>query len=419
VQKIVTTLKLQLTLEQQGLVSRKHTNNLEAYDYYLRGLIAFNFTKEGNAQARQLWEKAVTLDPEYAEAYAQLGRTYYWEWIYHWSTDPQTPKRAFELVGKALALDDTLPTAHSRLGKLYALQQQYDQAIAEAERAIALEPNNADSHYIHANVLNHAGRPEEALGPLAQAMRLNPHHPPNLVELGKVYCSIGRYAEAIATLKEANKRSPSYGDVHGLLALSYLGRWLSQDGSANQTLDAALTAAQRGLAFNDSYISHVVLGDVYLYQKQYDEALAEMARAVAAAPTETRGYAALAMVLSYIGRSEDALEAAAQALRLRSRSTLRGLFDVVIADAVAGRYEEARAPLERSISRYPNKLDTHLMLAVVYSELGQAAEARAQAAEVLRLNPHFSLAVHKQRMPIKDPGALERHLAALRKAGLK
>ncbi len=86
---------------------------------------------------------------------------------------------------------------------------------------------------------------------------------------------------------------------------------------------------------------------------------------------------------------------------------------------MAGRYKEARAPLEGFVSRYPNRLDIHLMLAVVYSELGQAAEARAQAAEVLRLNPHFSLAVHKQRMPIKDPAALERHLADLRKTGLK
>jgi hypothetical protein len=59
------------------------------------------------------------------------------------------------------------------------------------------------------------------------------------------------------------------------------------------------------------------------------------------------------------------------------------------------------------------------MLAVVYSELGQAAEARAEAAEVLRLNPNFSLEVHKKRAPIKDPVMLERHLAALRKAGLK
>ena len=66
-----------------------------------------------------------------------------------------------------------------------------------------------------------------------------------------------------------------------------------------------------------------------------------------------------------------------------------------------------------------NILPAHLTLAVVYSELGQAAEARAEAAEVLRINPQFSLEVHKQRMPIEDPAALERHLAALHKAGLK
>jgi tetratricopeptide (TPR) repeat protein len=86
---------------------------------------------------------------------------------------------------------------------------------------------------------------------------------------------------------------------------------------------------------------------------------------------------------------------------------------------VAGRYEEARAPLQRYLSRYPNILPYHLALAVVYSELGQAAEARAEVAEVLRLNPNFSLEIHKQRAPIKDPAVLERHIAALHKAGLK
>jgi adenylate cyclase len=59
------------------------------------------------------------------------------------------------------------------------------------------------------------------------------------------------------------------------------------------------------------------------------------------------------------------------------------------------------------------------MLAAVYSELGKDAEAHAEAAEVLRLNPKFSLEVHKERTPIKDPATLERHIAALRKAGLK
>src|SRR5262249_30732485 len=87
--------------------------------------------------------------------------------------------------------------------------------------------------------------------------------------------------------------------------------------------------------------------------------------------------------------------------------------------AQAGKLAEAIAPLQQYLNRYPNMLPAHLMLAAVYSELGQVAEAQAEAAEVLRLNPNFSLEVHKQRMPIKDPAVLEHHIAALRKAGLK
>jgi TolB-like protein/lipopolysaccharide biosynthesis regulator YciM len=422
VRKIVTTLKLQLRLEQQGWGARKHTDNLEAYDYYLRGLeYASSYSKEGNAQARQLWEKAVALDPEYAEAYAWLGRTYNLEWIYRWNADPQTLKRAFELERKAVALD-SLPIAHSRLGQTYALQQQYDQAVAEGERAIALGPNNAESYFVQANVLNNAGRSEEALRMLARGMRLNPRYSPiYLEELGKAYYQLDRYSEAIATLKEATRRSPTSTNLQLALVLNYLGQWLSQESPAAQTLEPALTAAQRALALNDSYVSHVVLGDVYLYQQRHDDALAEMERAVAVAPNEAFSYASLAMVLSYMGRSEDAVEVAAQARRLESRSIFPSSYFARVGNAytVAGRYNDARAALQRALSGFPNRRGIHLMLAVVYSELGQAAEAQAEATEVLRLNPHFSLAVHKQRMPIKDPTALERHLAALRRAGLK
>jgi len=160
------------------------------------------------------------------------------------------------------------------------------------------------------------------------------------------------------------------------------------------------------------------LGFIYLYQQQYDQALVEMKRAVALCPNDALSYASLAEVLSCMGRTEEALEAAAQALRLKPVIPDGHLADVGTAYAVAGRYEEARAPLQRFLSRY-NWLPFHLMLAAVYGELGQAAEARAEVAEVLRLNPKFSLEVHKQRMPIKDTVMLERHIAALRQAGLK
>src|SRR5262249_47676898 len=147
VQKIVTTLKLQLTLQEQGFIVRKHTDNLEAYDAYLRGVeYRWRFTKEDNVQARQMFEKAVALDPQYAEAYVWLGATYSLEWGFRWSADPQSLEHALALAHQALTLDDSLPGAHSLLSRVYAYKQQHDQAIAEGERAIALDPNKADSY---------------------------------------------------------------------------------------------------------------------------------------------------------------------------------------------------------------------------------------------------------------------------------
>ena len=422
VQKIVTTLKLQLTVQEEGYLIRKHTDNLEAYDAFLRGVEYYwRTTKESNAQARQLFEKALALDPHYAEAYAWQGWTYALEWIWRWSADPQNLGRALALAQQALALDDSLPFAHSSLGWLYAQQRQYDQAIAEEERAVALDPNNADSYTRQGEVFNFAGRPEDALRALAQAMRLNPRYSPfELVQLGWAYSSNGRYAEAITMLQEAISRNPNFMAAHPLLANSYLVQWVSQQSPATQTLEPAVAAAQRALALSDSFhLNHMTLGSVYLWQKQYEQAIAEMERTVALAPTMAGSYAALAEVLSRVGRTEDALEAAAQALRLKPFFPDGHLAGVGIAYAVAGHYEEAQAPLQRYVSRYPNWLPGHLMLAAVYSELGKEAEARAEAAEVLRINPKFSLEIHKQRVPIKDPAVLERHIAALRKSGLK
>src|SRR5262249_8748064 len=153
---------------------------------------------------------------------------------------------------------------------------------------------------------------------------------------------------------------------HLQLAVSYLWQWLSQQSPAAQTLEPAVAAAQRALALNDSYHwSHIVLGRVYLSQQQYDQALAGMKQGVALASTEAGTYAALAEVLSCMGRTEEALEAAAQALRLKTESADDHLASVGTAYAVAGHYEEARAPLQRYLSRYPNILHIHLMLAAV------------------------------------------------------
>jgi adenylate cyclase len=422
VRKIATTLKLQLTLQEQGVIVRKHTDNLEAYDYYLRGVEhVMRTTKETNAQARQMFEKALALDPQYAEACARLSHTYYLEWIWRWSADPQTLERALALAQQALALDDSLPRAHSLLGLVYALQRQPEQALAEGERAIALDPNYADSYMWQAEVLTLAGRPEDALRMVEQAMRLNPHYPPAYsFDLGWAYVLTGRYAEAIAPLKETISRSPNHLAAHLWLAISYGWQWAFQPSADAQTLAQALAAAQRGTALNNSFpAGHIVLGIVYLWQKQYEQALAELERAAALDPNDALGYAWLAEALSAVGRPEEAVAMVEQALRHKPSLADYHLVGVGTAYCLAGQPREAIAPLKQYLTHYPNFLGAHLILAAVYSELGKEAEAQAEATEVLRINPQFSLEVHKERTPIKDPAILERHIAALRKAGLK
>ena len=161
------------------------------------------------------------------------------------------------------------------------------------------------------------------------------------------------------------------------------------------------------------------MGCIYLYQKQYEQAIAEMERTIALDPNFAWGYTGLAATLDWMGRTEEALQMVEQALRRKPAIVDANLAEIGAAYYLAGRPEEAVAPLKQYLSRYPNVLRAHLVLVAVYSELGKEAEAWAEAAEVLQINPNYSLEIHKQRVPIKDPIRLEQDLAALRKAGLK
>jgi len=164
------------------------------------------------------------------------------------------PGGALALTQQALALDDSLPIARSVLSQIYAQKQQYDQAIVEGKRAIALDPNNDFSFDRQGVALSFAGRPAEALPLIEQAMRLNPHYPPfYLGDLGWIYLLTGRYAEAVATLKEATSRGPTLMVCYPILANSYVQQWASQQEADAHTLEQALEAGQQTLALSDPF----------------------------------------------------------------------------------------------------------------------------------------------------------------------
>jgi adenylate cyclase len=182
-QKIVFALKVKLTPEEQERFQRALTKSLEAYDYYLRGGEHLLRTREANAQARQMYERALELDPQYAGACALLSLTYSMEWFWHGGQD-QTLEQASELAQKAIALDESLPVAHFALGWAYLLKRQHDQAQAKMERAIMLAPNFAGGYEELSFVLHTSGKAQEAVPVATKAVRLSPQYLGALNALG-------------------------------------------------------------------------------------------------------------------------------------------------------------------------------------------------------------------------------------------
>ncbi len=227
-QQIVQALHVTLTADEQTRLIRKSTDNLEAYDFVLRGeSYLWRTTKESLIQSRHLFEQAIALDAQYAAAYAWLGWADLIGVVMQWEQDPQVLQRARELVQQAVALDDSLPVAHRLLGYIYLFQKQHEPAITELERAVALDPNDADNYAWFGNALNFVGRPQEALGFIQQAIRLNPRYPfLYLYFLGHTYRTLGQLEEAIAVLKRTLAHNPDFLPAYYNLVLSYveLGR---------------------------------------------------------------------------------------------------------------------------------------------------------------------------------------------------
>ncbi|MBW2489234.1 MAG: adenylate/guanylate cyclase domain-containing protein [Deltaproteobacteria bacterium] len=223
-QRIVAALAVKVTEDEQKRLLRKYTDNMEAYDYYLRGLEYFSqLTKTSNIRAREMLDKAIDLDPRFAAAYALLGLAHSQEWTQGWSHDSQPLEYAFELAQKAIALDETLPSGYAILGEVYLHKNKHEKAIAAQQKAIALSPNDADGIAGLGGILTWAGRPEETIELAKKAMRLNPMYPTEyLWNLGHAYYLMGRIEEAVETLNRAHDRSPGYIPLIAYLIASYI-----------------------------------------------------------------------------------------------------------------------------------------------------------------------------------------------------
>ena len=228
-QKIVSALAVKLTGSEKELVVQKGTDNVEAYDAFLRGYVNYlRFTPEDSVKAVASFKKAIELDPNYGRAYAALSAVY-------WDASPDMLKglgvswheaRARSIQYLQKAPQD--PIAHYVKSRMYVARRQHQEAISEMERGLALDPNDPACHLQMGLALTMAGRPKDAVEFLKRGMRLDPHNPSRyLFVLGAAHFCMGELEEAAGLIEKAMRLNPENAPSWGCwLGASYglLGR---------------------------------------------------------------------------------------------------------------------------------------------------------------------------------------------------
>ncbi|NIS60749.1 MAG: guanylyl cyclase, partial [Proteobacteria bacterium] len=231
-QKIVAALAIKLTAGEEQQITRRGTDNIAAYDAFLQGWQHYRrITREDLARAVTHLKKAIELDPNYGRAHAALAGAYWlsyrrgWSWNMDWPYEVKSrvPLLAHEHLEKALKSPTSL--AHQVASWMLVHEPLHDEAIAEAERAIALNPNDVDNLFAMARALIFGGRADEGADYVKKALRLDPHYPAEYLSfLGLAQFCMGQLEEAAITLERAHKRNPELEVYPLVVTYAHLGR---------------------------------------------------------------------------------------------------------------------------------------------------------------------------------------------------
>jgi adenylate cyclase len=222
--------------------------------------------------------------------------------------------------------------------------------------------------------------------------------------------------------EEAIALDPEYARAYSRLAGTIGNEFLLgvHEKTPREALERAMALAQKAIQLDDSASdAHSVLGYMALLNRDYEKAVAETERAVALAPNSVAAQYRLGYCLYSAGRTEEAIPILKQAVALSPIPLPRALSHLCIASRKAGRYEEAVAVCRQLLQREPNHVLAHLTLAATFVEMEKMEEARAEIAEVLRIDPKYTVKGVSRSFPWKDQAEIDRLIDSLSKAGLK
>lgn len=225
--KTLTALAINLTPDEEARNAFLQTSNPEAYDAFLQGWSHYvQDTRNDFGKAFEFFERAIELDPDYARAHAAMAGTYVYAFDRSWQYRLRRC-HPISVVEEHLRIAMRQPNAlaHRFASFLRWGEGKHAEAVAEAERAVALDPNDAENYDALGNALIFSGRAAEAIQVYEKAMQLNPHHPARYLQyLGLAYFTNGQYEQAAVFNERARNRNPELDPFTLVASYGYLGR---------------------------------------------------------------------------------------------------------------------------------------------------------------------------------------------------
>ncbi|MGC9976735.1 MAG: tetratricopeptide repeat protein [Syntrophales bacterium] len=289
------------------------------------------------------------------------------------------------------------------LSGIFAVQDEITKKIITSMQVKLTEGEQAQSAARGTNNL-------EAYLKCLQGRELNRRHNPESTALARQLAE-----ESIAL-------DPMYTRAYALLALTHLNDyWMGIGKSPKDSLERSMELLQKAIILDDTYaLAHAILGYTFSMTRQHDKAVAEGEKAVALNPNSADSHMFFGKTLTLVGRYEESIPELKTAIRLNPIPPNIYLFSLGLSYALTGQYDEAITWCEKAVRQEPNSWSAHIFMAAIYGQAGRDKEARIEAAEVLRINPKFSLEKYAKIIILKNQEDEERaFIAPLRKAGLK
>ena len=209
-QQIVDALKLKLTISEKVSLTKRQTDNAQAYDFYLRGQdYLYRLTRRSVEYAIQLFEKAIELDPRYAAAYAGCSCAYgqMFQWF---AREERYRDKAHELSFKALMYDSNLPEAYTAMALSYFIWRKFDEAAASGRKAIELDPDDFIAHWTLGRIHLTNGEFEPAVDLFKRVIEIRPRFYVAYSDLKQAYEGLGRMDEAMTVMRQMMDMLPNY-----------------------------------------------------------------------------------------------------------------------------------------------------------------------------------------------------------------